>query len=493
MSNAIDRRSFLARATSAVATLAARPSIVAAWSAARPRPPRAARPQRILILGAGMAGLGAALELVEQGHDVTILEARTRPGGRVFTIREPFADGLYAEGGAMQVFETHARAQRYIKQFNLELDPIQPPRLNSVRYLKGKRIEAKPGEPIAWPFELNEAERKAASPNALYIVPQLQTINDAEHRNTLLEEFGRYDRQTLTEYLEAAGASPGAIAILKIGLAGGLGDGSDYVSALDLLREAAHRSLSHQSFTIRGGTDRLPKALASRLGARIHYGTPAIRIEQDANGVNVVASQGGGTRTFTADRLVCTIPFSVLRRIPVSPSFPAHKRAAIDGLLYTSVARTYVQTRTRFWLDDGISGSASTDLPVMGIYERTINQPGTRGILESYQAGATARHSTAMSDGERLAAALEGMAMVYPRIREQFEGGASKCWDADEWSRGAYTWFKPGQMTSLLPHIARAEGRIHFAGEHTSAQTGWMEGALESAERVVSEIAEASK
>jgi monoamine oxidase len=82
--------------------------------------------------------------------------------------------------------------------------------------------------------------------------------------------------------------------------------------------------------------------------------------------------------------------------------------------------------------------------------------------------------------------------MVYPRIREQFEGGASKCWDSDEWSRGAYTWFKPGQMTSWLPQIARAEGRIHFAGEHASTDPGWMEGALESAERVVSEIAVAS-
>jgi monoamine oxidase len=490
MSNGIDRRSFLVRVTTAVATLAARPSMAATWNVVTPR--SAVRPQRILILGAGMAGLGAALELVEQGHDVTILEARTRPGGRVFTIREPFADGLYAEGGAMQVFETHARALRYIKQFDLELDPIQPARLNSVRYLKGKRIEAKPGEPIGWPFELNEAERKAGSPSAQYITPALQPILDAERRNTLLEEFGRYDRQSFTEYLQAAGASPGAIAILKIGLAGGLGDGADVVSALDLLREAAHRSLSRQSFTIRGGTDRLPRALASKLGTRIHYGTPAVRIEQDANEVRVTTARGGAAHTFTADRLICTIPFSVLRRIPVSPGFSAQKRAAIDGLLYTSVARTYVQTRTRFWIDDGISGNASTDLPVMGIYERTINQPGTRGILESYQAGAAARRSTAMGDSERLTAALEGMAMVYPRIREQFEGGASKCWDSDEWSRGAYTWFKPGQMTSWLPQIARAEGRIHFAGEHASTDPGWMEGALESAERVVSEIAVAS-
>jgi monoamine oxidase len=490
MASTIDRRSFLLRATTAAATFAARPSIVASWT--EPARLRAAKPQRILILGAGMAGLGAAMELIGQGHDVTILEARTRPGGRVFTIREPFADGLYAEGGAMQVFETHARALRYIKQFSLELDPIQPARANSVRHINGKRIEAKPGEPIAWPFELNGAERKAGSPNALYVTPRLEAIIDAERRNKLIEEFGHLDRQTFTEYLTSEGASPGAIAILKIGLAGGLGDGADAVSALDLLREAAHRSVSHQSFTIRGGTDRLPKALAAKLGARIQYGTPVIRIDQRQNEVSVVASQAGGIRTFAADYVVCAIPFSVLRRIPISPSFSPQKRAAVDGLLYTSVARTYVQTRTRFWLEDGVSGSASTDLPVMGIYERTINQPGSRGILESYQAGATARRSTRMSDGERLAAALEGIAMVYPRIREQFEGGASKCWDSDEWSSGAYTWFKPGQMTSWLPQITRPEGRIHFAGEHASTSPGWMEGALESAERVVREIAERS-
>jgi monoamine oxidase len=177
----------------------------------------------------------------------------------------------------------------------------------------------------------------------------------------------------------------------------------------------------------------------------------------------------------------------------VRPAFSPPKRAAIDQLLYTSVARVYVQTRSRFWVEDGVAGGASTDLPVMGISERTINQPGMRGILESYQAGPTARRTTAMTESARLAAALDGMEKIYPRIREQYEGGASKCWDEDEWSRGAYAWFEPGQMTTLMPHVAGAEGRIHFAGEHASSSPGWMEGALESAERVVREISEAAR
>jgi monoamine oxidase len=198
--------------------------------------------------------------------------------------------------------------------------------------------------------------------------------------------------------------------------------------------------------------------------------------------------QAGASRVFTGDRIVCAIPFTVLRRLDVAPAFSREKRSAIENLRYTSVARVYVQTRTRFWTSDGLSGNASTDLPVMGVYERTINQPGTRGILESYMAGPNARRATAMTERERLTATLDGMAKVYPRIVEQYEGGTSKSWDDDEWARGAYAWFEPGQMMSLMPHIAAPEGRVHFAGEHASSSPGWMEGAVESAERVVREI-----
>jgi monoamine oxidase len=97
----------------------------------------------------------------------------------------------------------------------------------------------------------------------------------------------------------------------------------------------------------------------------------------------------------------------------------------------------------------------------------------------------------ALSEHGRLTATIEGMAKVYPSIREQYEGGASKWWDEDEWARGAYAWFEPGQMMTLMPHIARPEGRVHFAGDQASSSPRWMEGALESAERVRREIEDA--
>ena len=488
MSATLDRRQFLHHALVGAAAISAAPIRQLAGVALRPR--GAPSPQTIIVIGAGMAGLSAALSLLAKGHDVTVLEARTRPGGRVFTIREPFADGLYVEGGAMQVFDSHARVQRYIQQLGLEIDPIRPVPGIAVRHVMGKRIESKPGERIVWPFDLTAGEREIDGRMLWqkYVVPAVQEVVEAEANDPLLRSLEKYDRITFSDFLRAQGASPAAMAILAIGLPSGLGDGPDHVSALDLLLEAGHRQAAKQSFTIRGGTDRLPKALAAQLGDRIHYGTPVSRLEQQPNGARVIAMQGGVPRAFTADRIVCAIPFSVLRRLEISPAFGREKRMAVEQLRYTSVARVYVQTRTRFWTADGLSGNASTDLPVMGVYERTINQPGTRGILESYVAGATARHVTSMRESDRLTATLAGMAKVYPRILEQYEGGASKCWDEDEWARGAYAWFEPGQMMALMPHVAKPEGRIHFAGEHASFWPGWMEGALESAERVVREI-----
>jgi monoamine oxidase len=450
--------------------------------------------QRVIVVGAGLAGLSAAYELTQAGHNVIILEARTRAGGRVFTMREPFADGLYAEAGAMQVFDNHQLTMKYIKLFGLDIDPIRPSHLSSIVDIQGKRIRVTPGKSVEWPLALSTDERKLEQRGLWekYVVPVLGEVKQGEALGEIPGSLRKYDRITFSEFLLGRGASPAAVALLKIGLPAGLGDGADAVSALDLLREAVHREDRKQSFTIRGGTDQLAKAFAARLFENITYGAPVIAIEHKVNGVKVACLQAGRQRIFSGDQVVCAIPFSVLRSVRVSPRFSRQKQLAIEQLEYTSVARVYLQTSKRFWLDEGLSGNASTDLPVNLVFERSINQPGTRGILESYMAGPQARRLTAMSNGERIRTTLEGMKLVYPDLPSYFEGGAAKSWDDDEWARGAYAWFRPGQMSALLPHIAHAEGRVHFAGEHASTSPGWMQGALESGNRVAREIGEAT-
>jgi monoamine oxidase len=93
-----------------------------------------------------------------------------------------------------------------------------------------------------------------------------------------------------------------------------------------------------------------------------------------------------------------------------------------------------------------------------------------------------------MTPTERLQAALDGASRAFPSLPAQFEGGTSIAWSEEPWERGAYVWFKPGQMTTLAPHLAPAEGRIHFAGDHTTWLPGWMQGALASGRRVAAEI-----
>ena len=110
--------------------------------------------KRVIIIGAGLAGLSAAYELTQAGHDVTVLEARTRPGGRVHTLRDHFADGLYAEAGATRIPNHHHFTLRYVELFGLTLDPFEPVDLPSVYHVRGKRIVVRPGEKVEWPYDL---------------------------------------------------------------------------------------------------------------------------------------------------------------------------------------------------------------------------------------------------------------------------------------------------------------------------------------------------
>lgn len=116
-------------------------------------------PKRVIIIGAGLAGLSAAYELTQAGHDVTVLEARTRPGGRVHTLRDPFADGLYAEAGATRVPNHHHFTLQYAELFGLTLDPFEPPDSPSIYYVRGKRIQVTPGQKVEWPYDLTAEDR----------------------------------------------------------------------------------------------------------------------------------------------------------------------------------------------------------------------------------------------------------------------------------------------------------------------------------------------
>jgi monoamine oxidase len=486
------RRDFLKQSATAAAFTALN------WDS--PRLLQATLPQRgnarkVVIVGAGLAGLSAGYELGQAGHDVTILEAQGRVGGRVLTLRDPFSDNLYAEAGAMNVFDNHTWTLKYIKLFNLTLDPVVSSQLGSVLYLRGKRIETKQGQPVNYPLSLNSSEKQLQRRELWqrYVLPVLDELGDSTATGWPPPSLKKYDDMTFYKFLRQRGASADAAEFLGLGAYGGLGDGIQSVSALVLLREALHRAKMTRNSTIRGGTDTLPKAFATRMSTKIRYGAPVVAIEQQISKVRVVYLQAGSRESIVADRVVFAVPFPVLKTIHVTPAFSSFKQRAIVELPYTSVTRTYFQTRQKFWLDQGLSGSATTDVGNTMVFDGAPNQSSDqgRGILESYMSGPMARQAAAIPEAQRVAWVMKIVEKAYPNLRRNFEVGATKCWDLDQWARGGYAWYKPGQMTSLLPHVARVEGRIHFAGEHASSLFGWMQGALESGNRVAQEINDA--
>lgn len=452
--------------------------------------------KKVIVVGAGLAGLSAAYELTQAGHDVVVLEARMRAGGRVHTLREPFSDDLYAEAGAMFAGDLYHHLVRYAELFDVALESPQPTDLAVLYHIRGKRIKWKRYETVEWPLPLPPEERQLG-PRELwekYVSPVLPEIGDPAAPGWPPASLRQYDEMSCAEFLWSRGASAGAIALMRLAPPDNYGDGIETVSALHFLRQEALFQRWNLDYLIKGGSDHLPRAFAARLAKQIYYGAPVIRIEHDADAVRATFRQSGSPQTMAAEYLICTIPFSVLRDVEISPPFSPEKRRVIEQLQYSSITRVYLQSRRRFWLDDGLTGGAHSDLAITRVLAQPVGQLGTRdsrGILEAHFARAQGRRVAVMKAGERIAYALEQMEQVYPAIREHFEGGTSWSWVDDEWTRGGYSSFKPGQMTAFLPHIARPEGRVYFAGEHTSPWNATMEGALESGNRAAREVNDA--
>jgi len=483
----MQRRDFLKQTAVAAAMLSASGLRTFAFSPGRLE--RQGAPKRVLVIGAGLAGLSAAFELTQAGHDVTVLEARTRPGGRVHTLRDPFADGLYAEAGAARIPNHHHFTLKYAALFGLTLDPFAPPEVPSVYHVRGKRVRVTPGQKVEWPYDLT-AEERALGLNGMrqkYIWSALDELGDVtDPQWPPPETLRKYDQMNRSDFWRSRGASSEAVALLSLG---GIDDRVETWSTLFMLRNQALNRKLAQYFKIRGGNDLLPKAFATRLSETIHYAAPVVRIEQHTQGVKAIFRQAGAYYTLTGDYLICAVPFSVQKTIEVTPAFSVDKQRAIEQLPYLSASKIFLQSKRRFWVDEGLSGFATTDLPVSQVWDATYAQPGTRGILQAFPISLHSRRVTEMPESERINFALEHVDTIYPGMRNHFEGGVTKCWDEDEWARGVASYYKPGQFSSLLPHVARPEGRIHFAGEHTSVWIGgWMQGALESGDRVAREV-----
>jgi monoamine oxidase len=480
------RRQVVEQLASAVAAMAMGSSLVPLDAAGGPR-------KRVIVVGAGLAGLSAAYELVALGHDVTVLEGQDRSGGRVQTLRSPFSDGLYGEAGASRIPTSHDLTLGYARQFGLPLVPFEPGDLPSIRYAYRERARVLPGGTFVWPAAVPARQRQLTPVQVRrrYIEPLAAQIVDPFASDWIPSSLEQYDKVTRDEYLRSQHVSDAALHMMNLGST----PVARIRSFLDVLREVAvNRELRRRAnvtedllLKIDGGNDRLPHAFADRLYGRIRYRCPVRRIEHDPTGATVVFETEGSFHSASGDYVVCAVPFSIARRLEFFPALSPKKTAAVQKLPYHSVTRIYLQCRDRFWVREGLSGFADTDHP-MEIWDATYGQQGARGILMLFIQGSKSREIAHTSHSDLLRLGVRAVEKVYPGVAKAYERGVVKVWDTDPWARGAVAYLSPGQALSLDADIARQEGRIHFAGEHASSLRGWMQGALESGRRVAREI-----
>lgn len=421
----------------------------------------------VIVVGAGLAGLRAATDLVAAGRDVVVIEARDRVGGRVWS--HHFDNGQWCERGAEFIDTAHTEVLALAARLGIGITPATAGRDDRTRLLD---VGGRPS-----PFALHHS-----------LGDDLTRWNDA--LAALADRVG--DGDPVDEAAAVAELDPLALSALVQEL--GLGVMSRVVIGRDLRTEymvnpdevsqlmagwmtTLHRASGEgfESIRLTGGNDQLAQGLAAPLGDRVRLSTPVMSIEPEHGTVLLETGE-----QLVAEHLVVTTPLPVLGRLwHRMPSELTRVGAGIGG-------KVSVQFGRRIWSDYGRDGSVRTERAWGELWESTDGQPGDAGVL-------TALLSS--SDGAALVALPDTVGRIVDEIERIFPGAKGLAgerirtdWTDDPWSLGCYAVFGPSQLGAAWPLLQAAHGRMLLAGEHTDRWCGYMEGALRSGARAAARV-----
>ena len=430
--------------------------------------------KRVVVAGAGLAGLSAARELEAAGARVTIVEARDRVGGRVHTIRTGFAGGLHAEAGA-DLIEAD---QSFVLELAASLD------LKPVTILKGGFKFYGVDKDGKYQVRSIEGTFKDV---ARLLRPEVDDFCLAGKRwDSAIAE--RLAKEPVSTWFDRIGADPGLRAGVR-GLRGFYLADPDALPLLTLVDQVAVGGIAATGkfYRIEGGNDRLPCTLIERFGGDVLMQTAVRAIRQDVDGVSVTVEDQGRRSELQADFVVAALPASTLRDVHFDPALPEEQTRAIATLKYGDATRMLLQFKKAFWRRKGRARAYGSDLPMGALWDATEDQKDRTAILCLLAGGHASRALGRL-------AATEGERGIVERLSwlgkpTALLAAKTVVWEDDPWARGGYAVFDPAYAPRLRAWLARPTGRIVFAGEHTSLRwQGYMNGAIESGKRAAAEV-----
>lgn len=458
--------------------------------------PSSANP-RIGIVGAGIAGVVAALTLHDAGVPCSVYESSGRIGGRMHSNRNFWADGQTSEWCGEFIDTDHVVIRSLARRFGLPLADVNaadpPGSVDTNYFLGGYYSDGELAHDLRAIFPVLAEQNRAIGPVALY--------------NRYTPAGYHFDHISVYDWIEQyVPGGHGSLLGQYLNLAEVTENGLDTAeqSALNLIFPLD----SDERFHIRNGNQQLPRAIAATLPAgTARLGWRMTAIAADEHGpVTLTFATAAGERSEAFDYVILALPFSVLRTLDFSRAgFDALKQQSISELGYGTNSKLVLQFDDRYWNQRGAwpgisDGFIETDLPFQSTWDSSRAEPGPDGLLTDYTGGTRGAsyepgypYTTSRSSGLTALYAqqfLDQLDVVWPGTSAHYTGRATLSYPTgDPNLRGSYSAFKVGQYTAFGGYTGVPQGRIYFAGEHTSYNfQGFMEGGAETGERAAREI-----
>ncbi|MCR2804659.1 flavin monoamine oxidase family protein [Paenibacillus soyae] len=466
--------------------------------------------KKVVILGAGVAGMTAAYELGLAGYDCTILEARARSGGRIWSVRRGttvaelgaakqvarFDDGLYLNAGPMRIPQFHVTME-YIRKFGIPIEPFGNVNDHAYYYnekageLSDRKVRKREAKADIRGY-VSELMAKAVNQNALNMP---LTPEEKEKLVAYLRSEGGLDADLFYKGSSRGGYKDEPGARLDAGVI------RDPFSMKAIINSGFGNYLSSEygydqqmmMFHPVGGMDAISNAFEKRLKGKIKFHSEVTEIKQSGSGVTVSYKNlaTGETSQIEGEYCICTIPLSVLKKIKAD--FSPDMKKAIDSVGYASAGKIGLQFKRRFWEEDEqiYGGNTLTNMDISSIYYPPTGYMQKKGLLLGYYAfGGNADSLGKMTFQEREAHALKQGAKIHPQYFKEFESSFSVDWKKIKYNEGGWVSYSGDQRQTVYPTLCKPDRRVYLAGEHISYITAWMAGGIESARAVVTDINE---